>query len=146
MCVASFFKCLSISWEPFSCFTLFFNKCSWYYLGDYLTKETFFPASLPVLGAILRYFGAYFGLCSSSFESCFSSYLMKFNTDVFCITVIVSVLRKISQHLSLCWWTLCNILGPILGILLDVLRNVKYSLEILHECLDITVVVTRLRN
>ena len=41
---------------------------------------------------------------------------------------------------------LCNIFGPILGILLNILRNVKHFLDILHECLDITVVVTKLRN
>ena len=64
----------------------------------------------------------------------------------FCITLTVNVLRKISIHLSLCWGTLCNIFGPILGILLNVLRDLKRSLDILHECLDITVVVTKLSD
>ena len=41
---------------------------------------------------------------------------------------------------------LCNIFGSILGILFNVLRNLKHSLDNLHECLDITVVVTKPRN
>ena len=32
------------------------------------------------------------------------------------------------------------------GILLNILRNVKHFLDILYECLDITVVVTKLRS
>lgn len=107
---------------------IFFYKCSWYYLGDYLTKETFFPASLLLPRAILRYFWAYFGVCSSSFESCLSSYLIKFYPDAFCITLIVSVLRKISQHLSLCWGTLCNILGAYFGYITQCLeKRVTFS-------------------
>ena len=35
---------------------------------------------------------------------------------------------------------------PILWIFLNALRNLKHSLDILHECLYITVVVTKLRN
>ena len=38
---------------------------------------------------------------------------------------------------------LCNIFGLILGILLNILRNAKHFLDTLHECLDITVAVTR---
>ena len=36
--------------------------------------------------------------------------------------------------------------GPILGILLNVLRNLKYFLDILHKYLYITGVVAKLRN
>lgn len=92
------------------------------------TKENFFPASLLLPRAILRYFWAYFGVCSSSFESCLSSYLIKFYPDAFCITLIVSVLRKISQHLSLCWGTLCNILGAYFGYITQCLeKRVTFS-------------------
>ena len=36
--------------------------------------------------------------------------------------------------------------GSFLGILLNVLRNLKHYIDIWHECLDITVVLTKLRN
>ena len=36
---------------------IIFCKCSWYCLEGYLTKKNLFIASLPLLGAILRYFG-----------------------------------------------------------------------------------------
>ena len=62
------------------------------------------------------------------------------------MTLTVNVLRKISQDLSLCWGELNNIFGSILGIFLDVLRNVKHSLDFFHQCLNITVVVTKLRK
>ena len=41
---------------------------------------------------------------------------------------------------------LCSTFGPILGIFLNDLRNLKDSLDILHECIDITAVVTKLKN
>ena len=44
------------------------------------------------LGAILRYFGARFGVCCSIFQSCSLSYLTKFCTAVFSITMTVKVL------------------------------------------------------
>ena len=99
-----------------------------------------------MLGAILMYCGAHFGVCFSIFESWSPSYLMKFYTDVFCITLTVNILRKDSQHLSLCWGALCNIFGSLLGILLNVLKNVKNFLDVLHNCLHITAVVTKLIN
>ena len=42
----------------------------------------------------------------------------------------------------------CSIFGPILGTFLEniyLLRNLKDSPDIFHECLDITVVVTKLK-
>ena len=89
-----FFMYFYISWEPFSLVTLFL-------LG--ITKELnalhklFYNIS-PLLGAILRYFKNYFGVCSSVLESCSTFYLMKF-----CITLTVNTLRKTSLHVPLCW-------------------------------------------
>ena len=136
------FWCSSISWEPINCFTLFFCKYSWYYLEGYLIKETFlqrlFLCWVPFWGIL--------GVCSSIFESCFPSYPMSVYTGVFCITLTVNLLRKISQHLFLYWEPLGNIFGSILGVLPNILRNVKQSLDNLYEWLDITAVVTKLRN
>ena len=42
--------------------------------------------------------------------------------------------------------TLSCILGPVLGIFLNVLGNLKYSFDILHECLDIIMVIDKLKN
>ena len=51
------------------------------------------------------------------------------------VAALISVLRA--------WW---SFLGPIFSIFFNVLRNEKHSLDTFHECLDITVVVTKLRN
>ena len=94
----------------------------------------------------MRYFGACFGVFTSIFESLCPSYLNKSYTDVFCINHKVSVLRKIQQHLSLCWRALSDLSEPILSILHNVLRNVKICLGIFLECLDITLAVTKVKN
>ena len=102
ICVLLLFWCSSISWEPFNCFTLHFYRCSWYYTEVCLNKETFLhTASPPLLGAILRYFGAHFGVCSSIIESCSHLTLWNF-VHVFCIILTINVLRKISHHAFLC--------------------------------------------
>ena len=145
-CVFLIFQCLLISWEPLNCFLLFFYKCSEHYLEKgHLNKETIL-LHVSLLGAILRYFGACFGVCTSIFESRSPSYLNKSYTDVSCINHKVSVLRKIPQHLSLCWRALSNLSEPILSILHNVLRNVKICLGIFLECLDITLAVTKVKN
>ena len=65
-------------------------------------KWNFFEVSPSLLEAILRYIGAHFGVYPSVFKRCFPSYLMKLCKDVFCITLTINVLRKISLHRSLC--------------------------------------------
>ena len=74
-----------------------------------------------------------------------SSYLIKFWTDVFCITRTLNVLRNISRHVSLCWGH-CPVFELIFVIFLNVLRNLKDFLDILHKWLDITVVITKFKN
>ena len=52
------------------------------------------------------------------------------------------------KNLTLCiplLGVLCNISGPIFGILLIVLRKLKHSLDILHEYCQIAV-ITKVRN
>lgn len=89
-----FFMYFYISWEPSSLVTIFL-------LG--ITKELnslnkpFYNISL-LLGAILRYFKNYFGVCFSILESCSTFYLMKF-----CVTLTVNTLRKTSLDVPLCW-------------------------------------------
>ena len=41
---------------------------------------------------------------------------------------------------------LCSILGTVLSIFINALRNLKYYLDILNKCLDNTAVVTKLKN
>ena len=48
----------------------------------------------------LRYFVARFWVCFSILQSCSASYLMKFYTDVFYVTLTVNELRKIPQLVS----------------------------------------------
>ena len=43
----------------------FFNRCSYYYPKGYFGKKNFFTESLCLLGPILKFFGAHFGVCSS---------------------------------------------------------------------------------
>ena len=71
---------------------------------------------------------------------------MKFCADVFCITLTVTMLRGISQGVSLSLGHYAIFFGPIWGILFNVLKNLKHFFDTLHECLDITAVVTKLRN
>ena len=90
----------------------------------------------------MKYFGAHFGVYSSIFQSCSSSYLIKYFIDGFCITLRINVIRKISHHVSLC-------LGhytAYFGYIPQYLQKLKHSLDFLHECLDITVVFTKLRD
>ena len=63
----------------------------------------------------------------------------------FCFTLTVTELRQISQRVSFSWGYY-TIFRPNLGVLLNVLRNVEHFLDILHECPNITLVVTKLRN
>ena len=140
------FRCSSIFWEAFNCFTLLLYYCSWYYSYKVTLEKKSLYSFSPSIGSYFEVFWSSFCGMSSIVESWSPSFLMKFYAEHFCMTLTVNVLRKISQDLSLCWWELCNIFGPILGIFLNVLRNVKHSLDFFHECLNITVAVTKLRK
>ena len=106
-----------------------------------MLKKLFNNISL-LTGAVLRYFGAHFGVCTFIFESCSPSYFMEFCTDVFlCYYDNQCAEKNFNTYPSL--W---GIMQPMLGIFLNVLRNLKHSLDLLHECHDITVMVTKLRT
>lgn len=82
--------------------------------------------------------GIHFGLTLCMlFYSWEIFYLMKFCSYVFCITFHSTYpsASGIMQYLE-----------PILIIFLNVMRNLKLSLDILNKCLCITVVVTKLKN
>ena len=88
--------------------------------------------------------GSHFGLILCMlFYSWKISYLMKFCSYIFCISVRFIVLRTTLQHVSL---SFMQYLESILIIFLNVMRNLKHSLDILNKCLFITVVVTKLKN
>ena len=107
-------------------------------------KKPFTP-TLP-LGAILRYFrGSIWGMLLYFWElfpifsyeilyRCFSYYSDSKYTK-----------KDFNTYIPLLG-ALWSILGPTLGTFLNALRKLKHSLDILHECLDITMVVTKLRN
>lgn len=100
----------------------FFNRCSWYYAEGYLHKEIF-SQHLLLWWDHFEIFWTHFGVFSSIREGCSKSYLIKFSTVVFCYTLTVNVLRKISQRVSFCWghyavfvelfWVHFSILGEI---------------------------------
>ena len=91
---------------------------------------------------------------------CFSravlSYLITFCTEAFCITLTYNAVRSILQHVSFCQGhCLYNYIpllqavfvGPTLYAFFDVLKKLKKDdLDILRKCLDITAVVTKLKN
>ena len=56
---------------------------------------------------------------------------------VFSITLTATILKKLTVRISLLW-ALCNIFWSVLGILLNVPRNLKHSFHTLHECLGVT--------
>ena len=118
---------------------IFYRYC--YYTECYITKKLFVAPSLPLRG-ILRYFEAHFGVFSSIFESCSPSY----SEQMFFVLLLQSVYKETFHCLHSCAGGIMQYFGLILGILHNVLRNLKHSIDILHECLDITVVVTKLVN
>ena len=80
-------------------------------------------------------FRAHFRVCCSIFGTCYPSYLMKFCTDVFCITLTVK--KFYSTYPSA--WGHYAIFWVYFGY-------APQCLEKLHECLYITVVVNNLRR
>ena len=106
----------------------------------YLTKEIFLQ-NLPLYWEpFCGILGVFLGVCSSILRAV---PLLIFCIDVFCVTLTVVVLANISHHVSL-----CNTMQPTLCIFLNVLVNLKHSLDtfFLHQCLVITVVSSKLRN
>ena len=55
-------------------------------------------------------------------------------------------IKKFLKHASLSLGHYAISLGTVFGILLSVLTNLKHYFDILHECLDITAVVVKLKN
>ena len=101
----------SIPWELFNCFTSFFYICSWYYSEGYLTKETFLQYlpfwREPFWGTLELILG-----CAPLFFRAVP-HLILWNClqILFHITLRVNVLRKISQHRSLCFGNYAKSLG-----------------------------------
>ena len=83
-----------ISWEPFNCFTHYFDILYRYFLyySDIQCTKKNFTARILLLGE------------------------------------------------------LCSIFGPVFGIFLNLLRNLKHSLDILHECFGVTLMVSKQEN
>ena len=120
------------------------KSCYWLFNGVKLTSRNMDWFGT-LLGASMRYFRAHFGICSSILESCSTFYLMKFCTDFFLL-----LWKSISSEKFHCTYlsaggVTCTIFGPILSIFLNILRNVKDTPDIFHECLDITVVLIKLK-
>ena len=90
-------------------------------------KKLFTAPSL-LLRGILRYFGAHFGVYSSIFESCSSSY----SEQMFSVLLSQSVYKETFHCLHSCAGGIMQYFGLILGILHNVLRNLKHSIDILH--------------
>ena len=106
-----------------------------------------------MLAAILRYFRAHFRACSSFFENFSPSYLMKFCADVFDIifticqvSFFISFLQCAKKKIDSTCPSARGIMQTILGIFHNISRNLKYSLDILQECLEITAMVTKVKN
>ena len=151
--VSLLFECFFISWEQLHCLNKknsiashqCFHRCSWYYSEGYLIKETFLQYLLHcwepfwgILGLILVISFYYWELLSIlSYEilcRCFFCY-----SDSQCAKINLRASFPLLGALS-------SIFGPVSGTLLNVLRNLKHSLDILHELFDIVVVVTKLKN
>ena len=69
-----------------------------------------------------------------------------FCTHISCITLTFNVPRKISQHVFFCLGNYVVIFGPVFGIFLNLLRNLKHSFDILHECFVVTLMVSTQEN
>lgn len=117
----------------FLCFSSF-----WFYSESCIAKEAF----LKNLLFCSKSFCDHFGVCLSILESYFICFLVKFCTDVF---LHYAESHCIVQYVPLCWvyYLVC---GSIFGIFLNVLRNLRHSLDFLHKCLGITVVATKLKT
>ena len=76
-CESLLFQCSSISWEHSIVSHHVFTDVAGMTQRVILLKNLF-TASPLLLGAILRFFASHFRACSSIFESCFPSCLMKF--------------------------------------------------------------------
>ena len=123
----------------------------WYYSEGYPINETSLQhLSLcwepfwGIFGFILRYAALFL------WRFFYQKHLYKFSLDNILRDFVLMLLYYPNSHSSKKNFTtcipllaaLCNIFGPILDLSLNVLRNLKHFLDILRECLDITVVVT----
>lgn len=139
--VYRYFLCFYIFCKAFSCLLSNFLQV----FSVIPHSGNFFITYPPLLGAIWRYFGSYFWLCSSIHENFPAFHLMKSRTDVFCTNLRVNVLRKISQHAFVCLKHYAVFLAYF-GYISQCLERLKTDIDILNKCLDISVVVTKLKN
>ena len=132
------FFCSSFSWEPFYCFTSFFADVLGITQRISPLRKTFFIIYSSAGSHIEVFWCLFWGYAPLFLSTVPPSYLIKFCTDIFCDSHCA---KTVSEHEFL-----YSTFGPILGIFLNVLGNLIYFLDILLECLDITVVVTKLKN
>ena len=148
LCVVTFYVLLFLENHSIALQQLF-QWCSWYFPGGYFIKETFsqflshcWKLFWCFLGLTLGYAPIFFRALSH-FKSFFRALsLMKFYTNVFCITLTDNELREFSLHLTLCWGTR-SVFGSNFDIFTNVLRNLKDSLDI---CTDVLISLWWLLN
>ena len=73
--------------------------------------------------------GSHFEVFWDSFWAMFLYYwrfIPSFCTVDFCIILAVNGLRKILQHLSLCWGIFCRFFWPVVGIFRHALRKIRH--------------------
>ena len=101
-------------------------------------RKTFFIIYSSVGSHIEVFWCLFWGYAPLFLRTVPPSYLIKFCTDIFCDSHCAKTVSELEF--------LHSTFGPILDIFLNVLENLKYFLDILLECLDITVVVTKIKN
>lgn len=108
----------SLSWEPFSCLTSVFFISSCYYTEGYLTKKNFsqllsvcWKPFWSILRQVLGYSSLFLGASCSFLHYC-DNHFAKKN-----FATLIPLLGVLS-----------SIFGPVLGALLNVLKNVKLLL------------------
>ena len=96
-----------------------------------------------LLGGILKYFGDNFWAWFPILRAVPSPILFHevLYRCIFYYFASQCVKKNVTAHIPLMWAFCC-----IWVIFLNVLRNLKHSLDILHGCLDITMVVSKLKN
>ena len=101
---------------------LFFRLVMFFYVSQFLENHSITSHQFVLQMYLVLPWGLFWGY-DILFLRAVLPYLMKFCTYVICITM-----------------------GLILGIILSVLRNLRDFFDILHRCLDIIVLVTKLKN
>ena len=95
------FPCCPIPWEPCNCFASSFYWCSWYYSKAYLTKGTFLQPLPLCWKAFWNILGLFLGTAYSWELFPILSYEILYILFLYYKTV--SVLRKLSHPVTLCW-------------------------------------------